>query len=193
MNLYSYANNNPINWTDPFGLCPEEEGEGDDEPSESDPDNIPPDEPSAGIPFWEDPAFAIPFGYVLGGAGAAARAGGVLAGAGRAAAKAAGYAIKEAARGFGRNIFKRLLDERGSIGIGKRTSPRKLRREWESQHGKSWPKDSKGRNYDADHNKPLADGGGNEPSNITPRTRGDHIRRHQENGDFKRWGARRNK
>ena len=38
---------------------------------------------------------------------------------------------------------------------------------------------------------PLGDGGTNEPSNITPRTREDHIRRHQEDGDFKRWGGRR--
>jgi hypothetical protein len=54
-----------------------------------------------------------------------------------------------------------------------------------------WPKDATGQNLQADHETAIADGGDPlDGNNITPRTKADHIKRHQENGDFKRWGAR---
>lgn len=67
----------------------------------------------------------------------------------------------------------------------------KLREEWEELNGEPWPKDENGRNYDADHVTPLADGGADDGSNIQPLSREEHIRRHRENGDFGRWGRRR--
>ena len=73
-----------------------------------------------------------------------------------------------------------------------RKSSKTLRREWEEKNKKPWPKDKNGNNQDADHNVPLADGGeDNGRTNITPRPRPDHIKRHQENGDFRRWGSKR--
>ena len=69
-----------------------------------------------------------------------------------------------------------------------------LRNEWEEANGTTWPKDPKtGKNMVADHEIPLADGGADHGTNITPRTNSDHIQRHNANGDFKRWGSRRKK
>jgi hypothetical protein len=72
-----------------------------------------------------------------------------------------------------------------------RQSGATLRRKWERHTGLPWPKMPDGRNYDACHIKALADDGDNDPTNIKPMTREDHINHHKKNGDFKRWGGRR--
>ncbi|WP_165779923.1 hypothetical protein, partial [Mesorhizobium sanjuanii] len=75
----------------------------------------------------------------------------------------------------------------------KRTTTNKaLRREWELLYGKPWPKDpATGRNMDVSHEKALADEGADHISNITHRTRADHIKRHSDAGDYARWARRR--
>jgi hypothetical protein len=72
-----------------------------------------------------------------------------------------------------------------------RVSPKKLRKEYEDATGSQWPKSADGKNHDVSHKTALADGGTNEVNNIEPLERSEHIRRHVENGDFKRWGGRR--
>jgi len=72
----------------------------------------------------------------------------------------------------------------------KRRPVKEIREEWEELHDKEWPIDNEGKNFEADHDDPLADGGEDTASNITPRVKKDHIRRHKENGDFHRWGSR---
>lgn len=72
-----------------------------------------------------------------------------------------------------------------------RVSSRTLRSRWERANGKAWPKDpDTGRNQDVSHIKPLADGGTNDVGNIEPKTRAEHTKEHQQNGDFQRWGRR---
>jgi hypothetical protein len=69
-----------------------------------------------------------------------------------------------------------------------------LRAEWEAASNKPWPKDPvTGGNQDVSHIKPKADGGSNTLDNIEPMPHGDHMQMHIENGDFKRWGAKRGK
>ena len=87
---------------------------------------------------------------------------------------------------------------RAGGGASRSAVPRKptsqTRKEWEELNGQPWPRDPRtGRNMDADHDVPLADGGSDTAGNITPRTRREHIDRHKNNGDFATWGRRRNR
>ncbi|WP_181176335.1 hypothetical protein [Mesorhizobium sp. B2-3-5] len=68
---------------------------------------------------------------------------------------------------------------------------RTLKREWEILYGREWPKDPKtGRDMELSHEKPLADEGLDHVSNVWPRTKEDHVRRHKEAKDFPRWAKR---
>lgn len=87
-----------------------------------------------------------------------------------------------------------------SDGDAKKPTPRtksskQLREEWEEATGQSWPKepDNPNQNQAAHHSTPLADGGYDGYPNIEPKSRKDHVDHHKKNGDFKRWGSKRNK
>ncbi len=71
----------------------------------------------------------------------------------------------------------------------KRRHPQTIRNEWERNTGRKWPTEPNGRRYQIDHDIPLADGGVDDWTNVTPRPRDEHIKRHVDNGDFKRWGG----
>ncbi|WP_425406169.1 HNH endonuclease signature motif containing protein [Hwanghaeella sp.] len=69
---------------------------------------------------------------------------------------------------------------------------RQLIKEWEDLNGKKWPLDPEtGLRQHVHHIVPLADGGIDHVSNIKPLPKSAHIRLHKENGDSRRWGARR--
>jgi hypothetical protein len=73
----------------------------------------------------------------------------------------------------------------------KRVSSQGLRRKWEEANETTWPKDpATGKNQDVAHKKPLADGDTNELDNYGPQPHSEHVKEHQENGDFSRWDSR---
>ena len=75
-------------------------------------------------------------------------------------------------------------------GRAKRVSSKTLRNRWEKETGQKWPKDPKTeRNRDVSHKNPLAAGGTHDIGNIEPLPHDDHVRRHSEAGDFRRWGS----
>jgi hypothetical protein len=82
------------------------------------------------------------------------------------------------------DAIRHLLDAAAS-------SSESLRRAWERLWGRRWPKDPEtGRNQDAHHRQPRADGGTDDPENIDPLPHKDHVEHHKNRGDFKRWGKR---
>jgi RHS repeat-associated protein len=71
-----------------------------------------------------------------------------------------------------------------------RISPRTIRRSWEKFYGRKWPFDEVLKRYfDAHHKVPISEGGDNSPENIEPLRHSEHMQRHIDNGDFKRWGS----
>ena len=67
-------------------------------------------------------------------------------------------------------------------------SPRLIRRAWEEFYGRARPKEPNGANYQAHHMQYRSNGGSDEPENIQPMTKADHVELHQQRGDFARWG-----
>ena len=160
INRYSYAGNNPVNYSDPSGLfcipCL-----------------------LGGLFYWLDPAPANAPGLddpVYPDKSDAQRLG-----------EAFGIAVGASGLGSicdtgGGDSWG---DERGSW------SNKQLRKQWEQEYGVPWPKDpATGRYQDVSHTVPKADDGLDTLDNIEPLPHEEHMQRHIDNGDFKRWGAR---
>ncbi|MDX8514950.1 HNH endonuclease signature motif containing protein [Mesorhizobium captivum] len=65
-----------------------------------------------------------------------------------------------------------------------------IRKKWELEYDQTWPKDpNTGRNMDGHHRRPRSEGGTDDPWNIEPLSKADHIKHHKEQGHFKMWGS----
>ena len=74
------------------------------------------------------------------------------------------------------------------------TTNKKLKKDLEELHGKTWPIDpATGRDMEVHHVAPLADGGADHVSNIVPVTHEEHKMIHKEREDPSRWAKRRGK
>ncbi|MDL2213829.1 HNH endonuclease, partial [Bacteroides sp. OttesenSCG-928-N06] len=102
--------------------------------------------------------------------------------------------------GFGSEISKGIKalgiasDANDAAKKTKREASAKSRAKWEESTGEKLPKEpnNPSKNQDVSHKKPLADGGSNDVENIEPKPHKEHMDEHKQNGDFKRWGQRRN-
>ena len=147
MNLYAYAGNNPIAFSDPFGLSPDG------------------GVAEAGV------------GVYIGGLFVLTAVTAVLKGDDLRTAVNAGASAAAGAWSSFTTWARKKTD--------------RLRKEWEAHTGTPWPKTAEGKPYEADHDTPLADGGADDATtNVTPRPHDDHVQRHKDKGDFKRWGKR---
>ena len=145
VNLYAYAGNNPIGFSDPYGLTPA-------------------------------PAVAIPVGIYLAGAFAITATAAVWKG--------------DDLQGAGRAATATVKEKWNQITTWARKKTERLRKEWEELNDRPWPTNAAGKPHDADHDEPIADGGADAAENVTPRPHDEHVQRHKDNGDFKRWGQR---
>lgn len=85
-------------------------------------------------------------------------------------------------------------NQNGCAQVTPRKSSTQIRKAWEKQEGKDWPKDGEtGMNQDVAHKKALADGGTNDLDNIKPQPHKEHVAEHKANGDYSRWAKRRGK
>ncbi len=83
-----------------------------------------------------------------------------------------------------------MKEKWNQISTWARKKTERLRKEWEELYDRPWPTSATGKPHDADHDVPLADGGEDAATNVTPRPHDEHVQRHKDNGDFKRWGKR---
>lgn len=67
---------------------------------------------------------------------------------------------------------------------------RALRKKWEVEYNRDWPIDpDTGLPMQVHHRRPRSEGGTDDVWNLEPLSKADHIKRHMEQGDYKRWGA----
>jgi hypothetical protein len=75
---------------------------------------------------------------------------------------------------------------------GLRIFSKSLKKKWAKKYGKVWPEDpATGNDMDLSHKRALADRGSNNLRNIEPLPHAEHMKRHMDAGDFKRWRKRR--
>jgi len=142
---------------------------------------------AAGAAVADIPTGGATTGIVLAGAGFASH--GYLA-----ATKAAKSLMLQDGRISQAEATRGSGDKSSSENKTKREAPAKSREKWENATGEKWPKEpnNPSKNQDVSHKKALADGGTNDVDNFGPKPHEEHMQEHKDNGDFKRWGQRRN-